>query len=84
VTDTGGGRPDESIPHLNLELERTRIEFRETVRAIESRIDVVSRYRRWRRGATGVDRAFPVALVAGAVIVGIAAIGIVQAARARR
>lgn len=73
-----------SIPHLNLELERTRLEFRETVRAIEDRVNLVARYRRWRDDASGADSAFPAAVVAGVLILGIAAVGVVQAVRSRR
>jgi hypothetical protein len=85
VTDAGSaGRDAEaSIPHLNLELERTRLEFRDTVRAIEDKIDVRARYRRWRANATGADRAFPVAIAAGVAIAAVAVIGIVAAARSR-
>ena len=87
MTDEASGSgpdPDTSVPLLNLDLERTRIEFREIVREIEDRVDIRSRFRRWRADATGADRAFPVAIVAGAVIAGIAAVGIVGAIRSRR
>ncbi|PSL37136.1 hypothetical protein CLV49_0742 [Labedella gwakjiensis] len=79
-----GPGPGTSIPLLNLEMERTRLEFRDTVREIEDRLDVLGRYRRWRGRASGADRAFPVALVAGVVIVGIAAVGVIREVRARR
>jgi hypothetical protein len=87
VTDQGtadGSDPNPSIPFLNLDLERARIEFRETVREIEARVDLRARYRRWRSDATGADRAFPVAIVAGVVIVGLAAVGVIREVRARR
>lgn len=83
-TAPSGPDPDTSIPLLNLEMERTRLEFRDTVREIEARVDVRARYRRWRDRASGADRAFPVALVAGAVIVGIAVVGVIREVRARR
>jgi hypothetical protein len=85
VTDRSADEPDAgmSIPQLNLDLERARIEFRETVREIEDRVNLPARYRRWRDDASGADSVFPVAIVAGVLILGIAAAGIVQAVRHR-
>ena len=85
MTDRSADGPDAgtSIPQLNLDLERARIEFRETVREIEDRVNLPARYRRWRDDASGADSAFPVAIVAGVLILGIAAVGIVQAVRHR-
>lgn len=84
MTDAGDASALEagaSIPRLNLELERVRLEFRETIGAIEERINVPARFRRWREQATGADRAYPVAIAAGVVITAIAVIGIVGAVR---
>jgi hypothetical protein len=82
MTDAGdatAAQSDASIPQLNLDLERARLEFRETIGAIEERINIGARYRRWRAGAMGADRA--VAIAAGAAIAVVAAIGIVGAVR---
>lgn len=79
-----GPDQDPSVPFLNLDLERTRLEFRETVREIEARVNLVERYRRWRGEPSGADRAFPVAIVAGVVILGIATVGVIQAVREHR
>jgi hypothetical protein len=83
VTEADGAtaNADASIPQLNLDLERVRLEFRETLGAIEERINIVARFRRWREGATGADRAYPVAIAAGAAIAVVAVIGIVGAVR---
>ncbi|RWZ51048.1 hypothetical protein ELQ90_09640 [Labedella phragmitis] len=70
-----------SIPQLNLDLERARLEFRETIGAIEERMNIAARFRRWREDATGADRAFPAAIAAGAAIAVVAVIGIVGAVR---
>ncbi|RUR03282.1 hypothetical protein [Labedella endophytica] len=83
-SSAAGPDKDTSVPFLNLDLERTRLEFRETVREIEGRVNVVERYRRWRERADGADRAFPVAIVAGVVILGIATAGVIQAVREHR
>lgn len=73
-----------SIPRLNLELERARLEFRDTIGAIEDRVNIPARFRRWRDEATGADRAYPVAIAAGVAIAVVAVIGIVGAVRSAR
>lgn len=83
-SDESGPDAKPSIPQLDLDLERTRIEFRETIRELEDRVNLPARYRRWRDDASGADSAFPVAVVAGVVILGIAAFGIVRAIRDHR
>lgn len=80
---TSGEGHDVSIPRLNLDLERTRLEFRDVVREIEHRVNLPARFRRWRDNATGADRAFPVAIAAGVAIAAVATIGIVAAIRSR-
>ncbi|RWZ59185.1 hypothetical protein ELQ92_13010 [Labedella populi] len=82
--DASAPSADASIPQLNLDLERARLEFRETIGAIEERVNIPARYRRWRQKARGADRAFPVAIAAGVAIGVVAIIGIVQAVRSHR
>lgn len=81
--DASAAAADASIPQLNLDLERARLEFRETIGAIEDRVNIAARFRRWRRDATGADRAYPVAIAAGVAIAVVAVIGIVGAVRSR-
>lgn len=86
MTDSGGASAPAvgaSIPQLNLDLERARLEFRETLVAIQDRVNVPARFRRWRERATGADRAYPAAVAAGVAIAIVAVIGIVGAARSR-
>jgi hypothetical protein len=82
--DASAPAADASIPQLNLDLERARLEFRETIGAIEDRVNIAARFRRWRGDATGADRAYPVAIAAGVAIAVVAVIGIVGAVRSRR